>query len=142
MIAIDTNVLLRYLLADDAGQYRRAKKLISSNRPVLITDVVLSETVWTLVGKRYGFDKAQISSVIRALVGDLGFAFEDSQVVWSALKDYEASKRIRGKSLDYADALIARKSAYIAHARETKFGGLFSFDKAVAQLTWAQPIEA
>ena len=95
MIAIDTNVLLRYLLADDAGQYRRAKKLIGSNRPVLITDVVLTETVWTLLGKRYGFDKTQISTVIRALIGDQDFSFEDSQVVWSALKDYEGSKVIR-----------------------------------------------
>ena len=140
MIAIDTNVLLGYLLADDAGQYRRARKLIGSSRPVLITDVVLTEAAWTLAGKRYGLDKAQICTVIRALIGDQGFTFEDSQVVWSALKDYEGSKIIRGKSLDFADALITRKSEYVAHARATKFGGLFSFDKTVAQLTGARPM--
>ncbi len=142
MIAIDTNVLLRYLLADDAGQHRRAKKLIEVNRPVLITDVVLSETIWTLMGKRFGFDKAQICVVIRALIGDQGFTFEDSQVIWSALKDYEESKIIRGKSLDFADALITRKSAYVAQAKATKFEGLFSFDKAVAQLIGARPVGA
>ena len=64
MIAIDTNVLLRYLLADDAGQYRRAKKLIERKAPALITDVVLAETVWTLMGKRFGFGKMQISLVM------------------------------------------------------------------------------
>jgi predicted nucleic-acid-binding protein len=142
MIAIDTNVLLRYLLADDAGQYRRAKKLIGSNRPVLITDVVLTETVWTLLGKRYGFDKTQISTVIRALIGDQDFSFENSQVVWSALKDYEGSKVIRGKALDFADALIARKSEYVAQAKAVPFEGLFSFDKAVAQLSGAKPVDA
>lgn len=142
MIALDTNVLLRYLLADDAGQYRRAKKLIGSNRLVLITDVVLAETVWTLMGKRYGFDKTQICTVIRALIGDQGFAFEDSQVVWSALKDYEGSRMIRGKSLDFADTLIARKSEYVAQARDRTFEGLFSFDKAVAKLSGAKPVEA
>ena len=125
MIAIDTNVLLRYLLADEAGQYRRAKKLIESNRPVLVTDVVLAETVWTLTGKRYGFDKTQICTVIRALIGDQGFAFEDSQVIWSALKDYEGSKVIRGKALDFADALITRKSEYVVQARAAAFEGLF-----------------
>lgn len=142
MIAIDTNILLRYLLADEAGQYRRAKKLIESNRPVLVTDVVLAETVWTLIGKRYGIDKTQICTVIRTLVGDQGFAFEDSQVVWSALKDYEGSKVIQGKALDFADALIARKSEYVAQTRAAVFEGLFSFDKAVAQLSRTKPVDS
>ena len=39
MIAIDTNVLLRYLLADDASQHHMAKALIEAQRPALITDV-------------------------------------------------------------------------------------------------------
>ena len=142
MIAVDTNVLLRYLLADDPGQFKRAKKLITNQKPVLITDVVLAETVWTLMGKRYDFDKSKICGVVRALIGDQGFAFEDSQVIWSALRDYEASKTLRGKSLDFADALITRKSEYVAQARAAKFGGLFSFDKAVAQLSGAKPISA
>ena len=47
MIAIDTNVLLRYLLADDAAQHRKAKALIEAQRPALIVDAVLVETVWT-----------------------------------------------------------------------------------------------
>lgn len=142
MIAVDTNVLLRYLLADDPGQFRRARKLITSYRPALVTDVVLAETVWTLMGKRYGFDKSKICVVVRALIGDQGFIFEDSQVIWSALKDYEGSRSIQGKSLDFSDALIARKAEYVAQAREAKFEGFFSFDKAVAQLTGAMPIRA
>jgi predicted nucleic-acid-binding protein len=139
VISVDTNVLLHYLLADDPGQFRRAKKLITRHKPALITDVVLAETVWTLTGKRYGFDKTQICGVVRALIGDQGFAFEDAQVVWSALRDYEGAKTIRGKSLDFADALITRKSEYVAQAKGAKFGGLFSFDKAIAQLSGAKP---
>ena len=140
MIAVDTNVVLRYLLADDPGQFRSAKKLITSHEPALITDVVLAETVWTLTGKRYGFDKTQICEVVRALVGDQGFTFENAQVIWSALRDYEGSKTIRGKSLDFADALITRKSEYVAQAKGAKFGGLFSFDKAIVQLSGAKPM--
>ena len=140
MIAIDTNVLLRYLLGDDPRQFRRAKKLIMSHKPALITDVVLAETIWTLMGKRYGFDKSKICVVVRALIGDQGFAFEDSQVIWSALRDYEGSKAIRGKSLDFSDALITRKSEYVAQKKAAKFGGLFSFDKAVAQLSGARSV--
>ena len=142
MIAIDTNVLLRYLLADDPGQFKRAQKLMASHQPALITDVVLTETVWTLTGTRYDFGKTQICGVIRALIGDQGFAFESSQVIWAALRDYEGAKIIRGKSLDFADALITRKSEYVALQRVAKFGGLFSFDKAVAQLRGAQSVSA
>ena len=139
MIAIDTNVLLRYLLADDPGQFRRAKKLITGHKAALVTDVVLAETVWTLMGKRYAFDKLKICEVIRALIGDQGFVFEDSQIIWFALRDYEGSKTIRGKSLDFADALITRKSEYVAQEKGVTFEGLFSFDKAVAQLQHYSP---
>ena len=140
MIAIDTNVLLRYLLADDPGQYRRARNLIESNAPVLITDVVLAETVWTLMGKRFGFDKAQICVVIRTLIGDQGFTFEDSQTVWFALNDYAISKTIRGKQLDFADALISRTAGSVAQQKTGVFDGFFSFDKAVSQLAGARAI--
>ncbi|HFE38753.1 MAG TPA: PIN domain-containing protein, partial [Gammaproteobacteria bacterium] len=48
MIAIDTNVLLRYLLWDDKPQAAKADRLINGTEPVLVTDVVLVETLWTL----------------------------------------------------------------------------------------------
>ena len=43
MIAVDTNVLLRYLLNDDAVQVDIAASLIKGSDTVLITDVVLVE---------------------------------------------------------------------------------------------------
>ena len=36
-------------------------------------------------------------------MGDGVFVFEDSQVVWSALHDYEESKPVRGKALEFFD---------------------------------------
>ena len=60
MITIDTNVLLRYLLDDDKLQSKLASKLILSGEPVLITDVVLVESIWTLRGKRYSLEKESI----------------------------------------------------------------------------------
>ncbi|MDE0158519.1 MAG: hypothetical protein OXI02_03110 [Candidatus Dadabacteria bacterium] len=53
MIAVDTNVLLRYPLNDDAAQADTAASLIKGGDAVLITDVVLAETLWTLSGKKY-----------------------------------------------------------------------------------------
>ncbi|MEE9425237.1 MAG: type II toxin-antitoxin system VapC family toxin [Methylococcales bacterium] len=134
MISIDTNVLLRYLLTDDITQYEKANVIISSSRPVLITDVVLAETVWTLKGKRYKYDKASICNVVRNLVGDSNFVFESNQVIWSSLCDFEKAKPIRGKELDFADSLIVHKSHLSAKNKGTHLTWIYSFDKAVQQL--------
>lgn len=141
MIAIDTNVLLRYLLDDDTKQSPLAKKLIINRHPVLITDVVLAETLWTLMGPRYSIDKKGVCEIVRTLMGDGSFVFEDSQVIWSALRDYEESKTIRGKSLDFADALIANKAHYLAKHHDTELSGFYSFDKATEQLRGTKPIK-
>ena len=47
MIALDTNVLLRYLLWDDEKQAIKADALINDSTTVLVTDVVLAETLAT-----------------------------------------------------------------------------------------------
>jgi len=139
VIAIDTNVLLRYLLADDDAQYKKARSLIEGKMPVLITDVVLVETVWTLTGKRYKLNKSSICEVVRGLIGDSAFKFESSQVVWSALMDYQDSKPVRGKTLDFADALITHKAHYVANIAGLELDGFYSFDKALEQLKGAKP---
>jgi len=138
LIAIDTNVLLRYLLADDISQHTKAKYLIKSQHPVLITDIVLVEAIWTLTGKRYNFDKAAVCTVVRGLIGDGAFIFESSQVVWSALCDYEEARPVHGKELDFADALIANKSHFVARETGTSLAAFYSFDKAVVQLAGAK----
>lgn len=134
MISIDTNVLLRYLLADDAVQHAKAKSLIKNKCPVLITDVVLAETVWTLTGKRYNLDKAAVCVVVRGLISDGAFIFENSQVIWSSLCDYEEAKIVIGKELDFADSLIANKSHSVAEDIGSSLSAFYSFDKAVTQL--------
>jgi len=131
MIAIDTNVLLCYLLADEVQQYTKARNLITGHPPVLITDVVLVETIWTLSGKRYQLDKAGICMVVRTLIEDTAFEFENAQIVWWALNDYENAGVIQGKKLDFADALIFNKAAYTAMASGKKLEGFYSFDKAI-----------
>ena len=78
MIAVDTNVLLRRLLNDDATQAERARRLFESEESVLIADVVLAEAVWTLTGKRYGAGREEIAAVViggTALAGGSGSIF-------------------------------------------------------------------
>jgi predicted nucleic-acid-binding protein len=60
-------VLLRYLLQDDKDQARKAAALITGPDTVLVTDVVLVETIWVLTGRRYGLDRDAVARVISAL---------------------------------------------------------------------------
>jgi len=138
MIAIDTNILLRYLLADDAMQYKKASVVIKEQHPALITDVVLAETVWTLTGKRYSLDKTAVCAVVRGLISDAAFVFENAQVIWSSLCNYEESIPIRGKELDFVDSLIANKSHCVVENKGTRLLAFYSFDKAVEQLKGAE----
>ena len=78
MIAIDTNILLRYLLNDNEEQSRKARRLIKGENKVLVTDVVLVETLWTLKGKKYIGNKNQYyinSLLIRSVLNFLILTF-------------------------------------------------------------------
>lgn len=53
MTAVDSNVPLRHLTRDDEAQAEKARQVFTNNdERVLITDVVLAETTWTLAGRR------------------------------------------------------------------------------------------
>ena len=64
MLAIDTNLIVRYLVGDDPGQAARARRLIDNN-DVFICTTVLLETEWVLRSV-YGFSAARCA---RALSG-------------------------------------------------------------------------
>jgi len=134
LIAVDTNVLLRYLLNDDQGQAALAEKLISGNEIVLITDVVLVETLWTLKGKKYQLNKTDLVTVIQALFKEPNIRFENGQVVWLALNDYRNAQPINGKLADFSDALIVNKAKFIASNMSDDLGGVYTFDIAAQQL--------
>jgi len=134
VIAVDTNVLLRYLLIDDKVQAAKADKLINGKESVLITDVVLVETIWTLKGKKYQLGKTDLVAVIQALFKEQNIRFESGQVVWMALNDYRKSKPIGSKSADFPDALIVNKAKFTASNHSVEFGGLYTFDTAAQKL--------
>ena len=138
MIAIDTNVLLRYLLQDDEKQADKAAKLILGTQTVLVTDVVLTETIWTLKGKRYNLSKEHIIDVIHALFAEPSLTFEDSQAVWCALKDFTNAKPIKSggktKQADFPDALIVNKAKRYGQLNKDEVSTIYTFDKAALEI--------
>jgi predicted nucleic-acid-binding protein len=144
MIAIDTNVLLRYLLQDDEAQAKRASAVILGNQPVLITDVVLVETIWTLKGKRYRLGREAIINTINRLFEEPNLVFEDKQTIWRSLVDFRNIKPFKSggkrKEADFSDALIVNKARFIVMERGAEFGGAYTFDIAAQQLPGARKL--
>lgn len=128
MIAIDTNVLLRYLLDDDPEQSPRASALLAEEREILITDVVLAETLWTLRGKKYSLERSALVTVVEALLEESDFRFENVQVVWMALHDYRGGDDGTTAGADFADALILNVAPLAARDLDRPFDGLYTFD--------------
>ena len=139
MIAIDTNVLLRYLLNDDPKQSKKASAVIQSSQKVLITDVVLVETIWRLKGEKYNLGKEDIVQVISALFEELTICFEDGQSVWRALVDYKNAKSINSggeqKTVDFPDALIINKSNFASKDLGEILECVYTFDIAAQELS-------
>lgn len=142
MIAIDTNVLLRYLLEDNEQQSEKAKGLINGQHKVLITDVVLCETIWVLKGKRYQLPKDSIVDLIHALFAETNIQFEDAQTVWCALKDYAnaAPIKVKGKTkqADFPDTLIINKARRYGEVNNIDVSAFYTFDKAALEIDGAK----
>jgi predicted nucleic-acid-binding protein len=114
VIAVDTNVVVRFLVRDDPAQAPRAKALLETGR-VLVLRTVLLETAWVL-GTGYGFDRAAIAEGITKLLGLPGVEVEDAPAVAHALAWF-------GQGLEFADAL------HLASSGQTK--AFATFDRAL-----------
>lgn len=108
MIGIDTNVLLRLLLDDDAAQGAKITHLFESYAQApgsaRIADVVLAEAMWTL-GSVYRQPKAALVRALRALLEQPAYAFEDRAAVEQALDAFAAGRA------GFSDCLIIAKNA-------------------------------
>lgn len=67
MIAVDTNVVVRYLVGDHPEQSERARALFREAR-VWVSSTVVLETAWVL-GKSYSYKPRQIAWALRLLGG-------------------------------------------------------------------------
>jgi predicted nucleic-acid-binding protein len=96
MRAIDTNVLVRFLTADEPTQFRRARKAIESGR-IFLAKTVLLETEWVL-RHLYGFAPADIVGAFDVLAAAAEIEIEDAATVYQALAWFQGG-------MDFADAL-------------------------------------
>ena len=130
MLGIDTNVVVRLIVADDARQTRRARNLVeqalSRDETVLVSLLVLLEAEWVL-RSRYGFDRESTLNIFRALLEARELAFEDEPALEEALFHWKDG------ACGFADCLIA------AHNRRMGCRATASFDGKAARLPGMMP---
>ena len=120
MRAVDTNLLVRLLVRDDAGQVNAAEGFVSKG--AWVSHLVLAETLWVLDAV-YSRSPAQVASAIDRLLNHKELTLQDADVIGLALNHFRSRP-----SLGFSDCLvleIARKAGHLP---------LGTFDRHFAKL--------
>jgi predicted nucleic-acid-binding protein len=122
VIALDTNVLVRFLVVDDNSQSARAARLVertvAASATLFVSDVVVCETVWVLLSS-YRVSRAEVGSILGQLFKASHLSFRDVDGLQRALERF-----VRGRG-DFADCLIQE------HARAAGCAEVATFDSAL-----------
>jgi predicted nucleic-acid-binding protein len=122
VIALDTNVLVRFLVEDDPVQSSQSRALIQAARdaaePCFVPEVVLCELVWVL-SVSYKVPRQSIRLILGQLLLAEHLAFSATDRLSRALASYQAGKG------NFADYLI------LEDARNAGCRGVATFDRAL-----------
>ena len=131
MIAIDTNVLVRFLTRDDPEQAARVRALfatLSAENPAFVCREVVLELVWVL-GYSYNFSRTEIAGALEGLLAAVELEVEDADVVSSALRDYVS------EAADFADLMI------LGATRKRGAAPLVTFDTRAARINGVKLVD-
>lgn len=126
MRAVDTNLLVRLLVRDDATQVEAAESFIEPG--AWVSHLVLAETLWVLDAV-YERSPKQLATAIDLLLDHHNLTLQDPDSIRLALAHFRARP-----SLGFSDCLVletARKAGHLP---------LGTFDKALARLQGAQRV--
>jgi predicted nucleic-acid-binding protein len=124
VIALDTNVLVRFLVQDDPEQARVAGEIIdqlTEKAPGFVSREVLVELVWVLE-RAYRLGRAEISGALDGLLASTELVVEGADAIGSALEFY------RNDGFGFADLMI------VAAARRAGATETVTFDRKAARL--------
>lgn len=117
MTGLDTNVLVRYIMQDDARQSPKATKLMESltvDEPGFVSLVSVVELGWVL-SYSYALDRGQVAQALELLLRTKTVVMDRADEVTRALRVFKAS------SADFADCLIERTAASAGCGRTMTF---------------------
>ena len=120
MRAVDTNVLVRLLVRDDAAQVAAAEAFVENG--AWVSHLVLVETVWVLDAV-YERTAAEIAKAIELLLNHNSLTLQDADVVAPALESFQARP-----SLGFSDCIVLEIARNVGHLPRG------TFDKGLAKL--------
>ena len=124
MKAIDTNVLVRFLVQDDEKQAQIATQLLAeaetNKQPLFVSNVVVLELIWVLRSV-YEVPRDEILGSLNELLSMMALEFQDSVIV----RDFVTSAY--GNTYDLVDLLIAQV------AKGKGYDITLTFDKKAAK---------
>lgn len=123
MRAVDTNVLVRLVVRDDADQVRAAEEFIASG--AWVSHLALTETTWVLDAV-YDRSVEQIAAALEMLLNHEHLTVQDADVVAAATENFR-----KRPILGFSDCLvleIARKAGHLP---------LGTFDRDLSKLNGA-----
>lgn len=124
MRAIDTNVLVRLLVRDDAKQVATAEAFVDGS--AWVSHLVLAETLWVLESV-YDRTPAQLAAALEILLEHEALTLQDADTVAAALAHFRQKP-----ALGFSDCLVLEIALKAGH---TPLG---TFDKGLSKLTGAQ----
>jgi len=107
MIGLDTNVLVRYIMQDDAKQSPKSSKLMESltaDEPGFVSLVSVVELVWVL-SSSYDLSREQVAQALELLLRTKSIVVDRADEVMRALRVFKS------RPADFADCLIERTAA-------------------------------
>jgi len=107
MIGLDTNVLVRYIMQDDAKQSPQATKLMDSldtDQPGFVSLVSIVELYWVLTSC-YDLSGQQVRQALESLLRTKQIIVDRADQVLRALRVFDEGKA------DFADCLIERTAS-------------------------------
>lgn len=123
MIALDTNVVVRFLVQDEPKQGKVAKRFfddLTEQEPGYICREVIVEVVWVLE-RAYKLTRKQIVPAIEGLISSKELVVEGAERVGIALSRYQDG------GAGFSDRMILLAS------HDAQCSGLATFDKALAK---------
>jgi len=121
VIAVDTNILVRYFTQDDSVQAKAVngllQKYLGQAQSIFINNIVICELIWVL-DKGYKYSKDQIVFVLKSVLSTEEFVFEHHTILRLAVEDYEI------KNFDFSDSLIAQLNRHYGYEVTISFDKL------------------
>lgn len=121
MPSIDTNILLRIILRDDAGLLEQAKRLLNKHQEFAVADLVIIELEYVLNGY-YGYTRQEFADVLTNMLIANQHLNLNRQLFEPALTLY-----LKYPTESFDDCCLA------IYAKLNKQTPLYTFDKKMAR---------